>query len=58
MVKGIVKNMDGIPKSEQILKFAEQTLEDGRTLEDYGIVDGDTIHLVLLKSWKSVLLIG
>ena len=52
MVKGIVKNMDGIPKSEQILKFAEQTLEDGRTLEDYGIVDGDTIHLVFLTVFK------
>jgi hypothetical protein len=52
MVKGIVKNMEGIPKYEQILKFADETLEDGRTLSDYNIIDGSTIHLVILTEFK------
>jgi hypothetical protein len=51
MVKGIMKNMEGIPKHEQILKFADETLEDDRTISDYNITEGDTIHLVILTEF-------
>jgi glutamine synthetase len=52
MVKGIVTNMDGIPKHEQILKFADETLEDDSTLTENGIVDGSTITLVILTKFE------
>jgi hypothetical protein len=52
MVKGIVKNMEGIPKHEQILKFADETLEDDSTLTENGIVDGSTITLVILTKFE------
>ena len=52
MVKGIMKNMEGIPKHEQILKFADETLEDDSTLTENGIVDGSTITLVILTKFE------
>ena len=47
-VKAIIKNKAGIPKTQQRLIFAEQTLEDGQTLSDYTIADGSTIDLVCI----------
>jgi hypothetical protein len=57
-VKAMVQGKEGIPRNQQRLIFANNQLEDGRTLSHYNIVEGSTIDLVLLKSWKSVLLIG
>ena len=51
MVKGIVKNMEGIPRNQQRLIFADETLEDDRTISDYNITEGDTIHLVILTEF-------
>ena len=56
-VKAIIKNKEGNPRNQQRLLFAEQALEDGRTLIDYNIVDGSTINLVLLNSWSPFLII-
>ena len=58
-VKTLIKNKEGIPRNQQRLMFGHGlTLDDENTLAFYLIADGDTIELVLLKSWKSVLLIG
>ena len=35
----------GVPTDEQELKFAGQLLEDGHTLNDYNIQDGDTVTM-------------
>jgi large subunit ribosomal protein L40e len=52
-VKTFLQGTEGIPKSQQRLIFADETLEDGRTLSDYDITEGDTIHLVFLTEFHS-----
>jgi hypothetical protein len=46
-VKALVKQKEGIPRSQQRLIFAEATLEDGCTLTDCGIEDGSRLLLAL-----------
>jgi len=42
-----IKLNTGIPRHEQRLIFSDQTLEDRKSLADYGIKDEDTVHLQL-----------
>lgn len=46
-IKLQIKDHEGIHEDKQRLVFNGQQLEDSRTVSDYNIQNGDTVHLVL-----------
>jgi hypothetical protein len=46
-VKALVQNKEGIPRSQQRLIFADMDLEDGKSLKQHEIQDGDRLHLLM-----------
>jgi ubiquitin len=46
-IKKRVEEKEGIPPSQQRLIFAGRAMADARTVQDYGLKAGNTLHLVL-----------
>ena len=47
-VKMMAQGILGLPRNVMRFIFADETLEDGRTLSEYNITEGSTINVVLL----------
>lgn len=46
-IKEQIHVQGGPPPEQQRLVYAGKQLEDGKTLQDYNIKDGETVHLTL-----------
>jgi hypothetical protein len=46
-VKEMIQEKEGMPPDEQRLIFNGKQLQGGRTVQDYGVRDKGTFHLVL-----------
>ncbi len=59
IVKEKLKEKDGVPVEEQRLVFNSQELEDGKTLQYYGINREATLHVVInargRRKWCAIL---
>ena len=49
-VRAKIQAQEGYPLGKLCLTFAGKLLEEGRTLSDYNILEGSTLHLVRSES--------
>lgn len=52
-VKSAIEDSEGIPAHQQRVMFCGQQIKNGRTMSDYNIQDGGTIHLVVVLTGRS-----
>lgn len=45
-IKGLIESNYGIPIESQTLVFAEMSLEDAKTAEDYYISENSSLHIL------------
>uniref|UniRef100_A0A453QPF0 Ubiquitin-like domain-containing protein n=2 Tax=Aegilops tauschii subsp. strangulata TaxID=200361 RepID=A0A453QPF0_AEGTS len=48
-VKTKIMEKEGVPPQQQLLFFADEGLEDARTLADHGIEDGASVCLIAIN---------
>ena len=51
-VKAKIQDKEDIPSYQQDLIFESKQLEDGRTLSDYNVAEGDALNLVLCPTFN------
>lgn len=48
-LKAKIMEKEGVPPQQQLLFFADQELEDARTLADHGVEDGASVCLIAIN---------
>ena len=53
-IKGKVQEKCGIPPEQQVILLNGVTLEEGKTLAEYGVIEGTTLSLTLKREYNQI----